>query len=266
MVTCFGKNATKSQIILKNCQHLSRILDAIKYRQSLQENIDDDATRNIAMEMYINEEYRTGLNDYNHIISTHSDHLEQIHQQLDACPLSDCKIAERCNDNLRRRDNEEKCIDDNDNNDMNFRLKFYSELLDRIHFWLHHQFDIGMRIEKDVINQNQNDEFMVDEKAESANFDRHFAKLRTAVNQRRNKWKLQDSGTHQTEKYTLQFDKESYGSEFGGIQHTFIDAILQQMKQEKIELDIIESLYIFMTSEDYDSDALIADITQYEIG
>ena len=37
------------------------MLEAMKYKRSMQQNIDADATRNIAMEMYINEEYKTAF-------------------------------------------------------------------------------------------------------------------------------------------------------------------------------------------------------------
>ena len=120
----------------------------MKYVQSLHDNINDEITRNCAFEMYINEEYRSGLQDYNHIISTHSDHLEDIYEQLNKCSLSKCKMAVRCNNNDRRRKNVHESDNDNNNIQRNHKIKFYSDLIDRIHFWLYHQFDVGMRIQK----------------------------------------------------------------------------------------------------------------------
>ena len=239
------------------------MLRAIKYKQSLQENINDNATRDIAMEMYINEEYRTALDDYNHIISTHSEHLEDIYQQLDECQMSACKIAARCNNNDRRRDFEQK-----NDHVVNPKVTFYSRLLDRIHFWLHHQFDVGMRIEQIKQNHNSNDDFEHDEegKTSDACFDHEFAKIKREINHKRKKYKLDDSDTHQVNKYTMQIHTKPYETKFDDDEHTFIDSIFQQLPKEGVPLQVIESLQLIMSMEEYDSDALIADITKYEDG
>ena len=266
---CFGKKASKLQIILKNCKYLSRILDAIKYTQSIQENIYDQETKDIAMEMYINEEYKNCLNDYNHIISTHSEHLEDIHRQLDKCSIFECKTAKRCNNNDRRASDEQKSdsINNNNHDHENSKAKFYSDLLDRTHFWLYHQFDVGMRIEKSVLNQKEND-FTVDldEKAQNANLDHKFAKMKIEIMQRRNKYSKKKQNAEQIDKYTMQVHKPDYMTKSGDIRDTFIDSICQQLQQEQIDTNTIASFLSFIAREQYDSDAVIADITQYDNG
>ena len=241
------------------------MLNAMKYKQSLQQSIDNQSTRDIAMDMYINEEYKTCLDDYNHIISTHSDHLEDIHQQLKPCKLSECEMARRCNNNDRRGEIEQKSSNNN-NIDGSFKTQFYSQLLDRIHFWLHHQFDVGMRIEKSIRNNGSNHDDFDDKKMQNANVDSIFARIKTEINHRRNKWKLKHSNSDQVEKYTLQVYKTEYGAKSGNMGHTFIDSILEQLQQEGIDGNITDSFRLFITLEEYDSDAIIADITQYENG
>ena len=93
MIRCFGKNAAKSQIKIRDCECIMRIINAERYYKSVEENIDEISTQNVVLEVYFNEEYKHCLNDYNHVISTHSEHLEEIHCQLNECRLSQCKIC-----------------------------------------------------------------------------------------------------------------------------------------------------------------------------
>ena len=255
---CFGKKAKKSQIIINNCQYLSRVLGAIKYTQSLHQNMENEATKAVAMEMYINEEYRTCLDDYNHIITTHSDHLEDIYQQLHKCKLSNCFMAKRCNNNDRRRDHQ-KSHNNNIDADENFKANFYFDLLDRIHFWLHHQFDVGMRVQMDIMRYKDDGDYFTDN-TQVAEADREFEKMKQEIILKRDEYKMEQSKGYQHDKYTLHVQKREYRAENGDDGQTFIDSILQQLQQEKIAVKTIESFTSFMEQEEYDSDAIIADI------
>ena len=48
-------------------------MDALKYYKSLQQNIEHESTRYMAMEIYFDEDYKDEqfLNDYSHIICIH---------------------------------------------------------------------------------------------------------------------------------------------------------------------------------------------------
>ena len=133
----------KSQIVVQNCGSLARIINALTYYQSLKQNIDDESTRYMVLGIYFDEEYvhNQFLNDYNHIISTHSTHLEDINAQINQCTSLECKIKRH---NLKTSDTA--------SNVANFKSLFLMELLDTIHHWLYHQFDVGMRVRRDVLN------------------------------------------------------------------------------------------------------------------
>ena len=138
---CFGPKALDSLIIIRNCECLSRVINCLKYYQSLQKNIDDERTRNFALEMYLNEEYKDLLNDYHHVISTHSEHLEQIHSKLQDCSMSNCSMAQR---RINRFTGYEMDDDYKDGSEIsNSKMTFYLEIIHSIHFWLYHQFDVG---------------------------------------------------------------------------------------------------------------------------
>ena len=92
-------------------------------------------------QMNENEEYKDILNDYIHMMSYHDNELELelINKPLDPCDLSSCACA------LRHHKREElvvmKEIQDKDKS-----LKFYSLVMDSLHFYLYHLYDVELRI------------------------------------------------------------------------------------------------------------------------
>ena len=262
---CFGQKAAKSQIIIGNCECLVRIIHAWKHYQSLRKHMDDEATQCIALGMYFDEDYKHEqfLNDYNHIISTHSNHLEDIYQQLDKCVLSECSMTRR--DILNISANESKDNNENDEtNDTNPKLSFLMDLLNTIHYWLYHQFDIGMRVNGNVLNNECNDPF--DEyKHRDGYFDKKLARIRQCIKQRRISSNFNGNRSRQTEKYALKIDKMK---NFHSVddEETFIDAFFAQLNDEGIPTTALNALKHLVESEEYDSECIIPDIVDYENG
>ena len=244
----------------------------MKYVESLRENVQHESTRSIAFEMYFNEEYLQCLNDYNHIISIHSNHLEQIYKQLHDCSLSECKIAERCNHNDRRRHG----FDDNSNDDSqsmneNSKIQFYTDLLNRMHFWLYHQFDVGIRMERSIIDQKENDvdDLIDDEDKRNQYFDHEFAKMKIEIYRRRDKWKKSDSkstANTQCQKYVIQVESGEFNRVYGDGKETYIDALFEEFQQLEIPIEATAKCRKFFNDEAYDTDAIISDIIDYKHG
>ena len=144
---CFSPDPSKSKIT--DCESITRIMTALKHVQLVYDEIGDESDRNVALEAYFADEYTELLDDYNHIISSHSGHLEHIHQQLSKCCISKCKMAERYN---RRRFDHNRVKNKAKNG--NHKLYHYLQLIDTIHFWLFHQFDAnGLRIKRNFVEQ-----------------------------------------------------------------------------------------------------------------
>ena len=259
---CFGKDAEESQVIIANCQHLSRMFVAMKYVQSLHDYVEDESTRNVALEMYFIEEYKGCLDDYIHIISTHSNHLQYIYQQLSKCPLSKCKMAKRCNHNDRRRDELLHNIKENS------KVKFYSDLIDAIHFWLYHQFDVGMRVEIHQTDEKGDTDFInADEDKQTEYIDSEFARMKRKIFQQRDKWKTKQSNqSNRVEKYTMKVDDNIVFNDFDGDDNTYIDSICKHLREEGISRSTIQSFEKYLMDEKYDTDAVIADIFDHENG
>ena len=101
---CFGKSMKSIQI--EKCDFLNRLLHGLKYYRSL--DIFNDKSDMEKFLTFCNETYTQCLEDYIHVISTHSAQLHQIHEQItsdanyQACDIDHCKSAERYHRNDRR--------------------------------------------------------------------------------------------------------------------------------------------------------------------
>ena len=141
--------------------------------------------------------------------------------------------------------------------DENAKMKFYTDLIDRIHFWLYHQFDVGMRVKRSYIDLDDNkngdvthDDFIYDE----------FAEMRKKIVERRDKWKMQHSSSNSNEqckKYKLPIET-AYSH--GDRETTYMDSLFEELKRSNISTMITTLFRKFLRSEQYDTDAIIADI------
>ena len=235
----------------------------IKYA-SIQGNIEDEPTRFTVLEMYLNDEYgyKQCLDDYNHIISTHSEQLEQIHQQLNQCQISECKMAHRYNNNYQRRDNQEEF--DNNNDETNYKLKFYMELLDTFHFWLYHQFDAGIRVKQRVKADNKENQ-LEDHKSIDPYFDHEFARIRRHIKNKRDTLAMRRFENNETNKYTIKVNTAGFNLDEKK-EKTFFDTLKQHLRDDGIAMNIVNAFNDFIKSEEYESDTIILDIVHHDEG
>ena len=246
---CFGATAAKSEILIQNCECLSRVISALNRYQSLHQNIEDELSRCVALGIHFDEEYNSDqfLNDYNHMIFIHSKHLEDINEHLDECVLSECKLT-RYNDR----------VSDYGGDVANFKLLFLMELLDTAHHWLYHQFDIGMRIRRDVLCS-------FDEKEdEDDTSDAKFAKIRHHIKQIRKSSNLKRH-RNLNSKYNLKINKtKAFQNDHSNT--TFIEELSQQLQDEEIPTTAVNAFKSLIQNEEYDSECIVPDIIDYENG
>ena len=255
MRSCFGRNAADSKVSISNCDALARIVETIKYYISVQANMDDQATQHIAMEIYINEQHKNLLDDYTHVITTHSQHLQQINEQLDDCNLIKCKMGQKYRINRRRADNNQM-----DNDESNNKLKFRIELIEIIHFWLYHLYDVGMRVKR-------NDGFDDEMKGDNGYFDHEFARLKKCIIGKRELNMQDEHQIIQNNKYTMKINTNIDNLQRDTDQEKpFMDMFRDSLNYERVSLNAIDSFTQYIKSECYDTDAFIADIFDFEKG
>ena len=95
---CFG-GEIEDGIDINKCAHLQRMLRAIKYYKLLDST--QNASRSEILASFYSDIYKEIINDYQHIISTHSGQYESVYNQIISdhqyapCDHQTCKLFNR---------------------------------------------------------------------------------------------------------------------------------------------------------------------------
>ena len=192
---CFHQN--DDEIDIKKCDHIQRILNALKYYKTLK-LINDNSSQN-TNEIFIDfcdNAYIKLLNDYQHIIAIHEQHLEEINKQIlnddnyDKCEYSQCNLSRRYHSSSIRTTSHNG---NNNNNIKDPKLVFYREMFDAMHNYLWHLYDQGMRIQANVLNQDDDkkiDDEDQDDNKEQYYVDKAFGRIISHIRGKREKYKI----------------------------------------------------------------------------
>jgi len=147
---------------ISECDSLKRISVALKfYSAVINDNNLDDTTCSRLEDYFFN--YRCLLDDYFHLLITHIDNdpdgsqfqaiNDYLQKMVPSCKVKNCKKYLR---NSRDREMEEININDSDNKyEMS---KHYIEIMDTIHVNFIHSYDIGFRVNKNLLFQQAKEE------------------------------------------------------------------------------------------------------------
>ena len=244
----------------KQCDHLNRILHALKYYRLL--DLENNPSNHHIFANFCNVVYPQLLNDYQHIISTHSDQLEAIHEQLikddnfGECDLLKCALFRRHQENSRRQtaSNEEK---------PHPKFSYCAELLDATHYWLFHLFQVGMRTKGKTVESGVDDD---DKQIDDDYIDHEFKRIKDSIDQARGTANIgRDRSGVEGNKFQLNLANTHDDTNTDQHATTFIDTLLQSMKAEKAPLsrDLFKN---YVQSQEYDSDAVVDDLIDYAAG
>ena len=128
---------------------MNRLIHALKYYKLLK-IANDTSTHKIFTEFCCNV-YVKVLDDYNHILMTHSNHLQEIYKQVinsehfgPSCSMDKCIIFKR-HYNKDRRSNGYGKISQRQKQQQDPLFLFYRELFDSAHHYIYHLFHVGLR-------------------------------------------------------------------------------------------------------------------------
>ncbi len=265
---------------------------ALKYYQllNIQRNQDNIKT----FTHFINNIYKKQIiNDYIHVLDQHSDDLENIHNQLlndnhysDICKVSDCSIIDRHYNTKRRmgrkpqqigsrysnkrsakieRSKQHPEIDDIDHDLEKFQentdgnILFYCDLLDNIHHFLFHLFEIGVRIKTtdDEMKEYYNNNY---------NHDALFYKLSLSIKEKKFEFdsKINRFKNKQNNKYKINLINKNGDDAINdneGNGETFVDSLFKYITKNKQQnADIESKLYSIISEHEYDTDSLKMDL------
>eukprot|EP01084_Bolivina_argentea_P259204 437281_1 len=248
---CFGDNKDETKIEIQDCEALNRLVNALKYYTLL--NITNTESSHTLFAEFCDNIYKNALNDFIHFMTTHSAQIEGIHksivnhQNFGVCNLSKCNMFNRHYTNDRRQ--KQTMVEKTDSKSI-----FYSDLFDRFHHFIYHLFDVGLRIPKS--------EIMTDtEQKQTDNNDFVFAKQQKIISQKREQRNIDRFEDKTNAKYNMSIQKTTNNNNVSINGQTMTDVILQKI-ENKFGKNTKESLANLIISEEFDSDAIVADITQ----
>ena len=128
--------------IVKQCDHLSRIVEALKYYSLLMNAKKLDEGKRLFSD-FCDEYYPQFLNDYIHLTTVHSDDLQAIHEDMKTnfafkgCEMKNCK--------LERRESKKRGGKGHVAGGYYSFKHFYTDTMANIHFLMYHLRDCGLR-------------------------------------------------------------------------------------------------------------------------
>eukprot|EP01084_Bolivina_argentea_P008584 16055_1 len=241
-----------------SCDHVNRIIYAMKYYQSLDASQNHEYQENVIT--LVKDDYELLLDDYIHLIIFHSKSIDKIYIKMTTefnilqCEFAKCKSAIRHNRDRTKNDKQlEAKYDDSDDN---LQFIFFRDILDSCHCYLFHLYDAGLRIKLSDI-KHHNDR-------ENPHFDYTSAQIHKILKETviaLNKLEHFNFDRYQSTKFDLNCNVANKTSEVNGSNEittrTFMDGMYDYVNEFNVEKQQISKICI---SEEYDSDAFSIDI------
>ena len=208
------------------------------------------------------------LSSYHHILNNHLNNaskeendknFEYIYNKIqnelkNECNLKKCGAYFRNNRNRFKEKEEKKKNDDKE-------LSFWIDLLDSIHVFFCHSFDAGFRIKIDEI---KHDDDYNDDNDDDDNFvDYYMEKLTLLLFEKRNNlYKMRND--IDIDKLNNKYFSYVPNPTFNKKQLTFIDLMNEELKNNVVNEDQLKKWNGFLNINNYDSEALIEDLENYD--
>ncbi len=152
-----SSNEVDDTPVTERCAHSLRLCTASMYFEALRTSSKMDEAAKRALFVEFNEEvYRLVLDDAAHFIKEHEDDIGRVHGEwterygLPKCSVSDCAQTER-HYGRGRRDRKRESVGEEED----ALYAFYESLYDRIHHYIFHLFDVGLRVEASSLLQDE---------------------------------------------------------------------------------------------------------------
>eukprot|EP01084_Bolivina_argentea_P222840 377148_1 len=253
-VELISKPTTEEHCITK-CDYLNRISVALIYYSSTYASNDSDTTKSDKLMEFCKKTYPSLLDDYIHLVSKHSNQLEEIidafqkHHNHAKCKVEQCKLTIR---HYRNRDTNDDSIN------------FYHDTFDSLHYYIFHLYDIGLRIsqtelQQDIKNDNDNIELSC--------HDNIFMHTRELIKLKRKQSGVSvDRFKNESNKYNITIGLETESREqkqdTEDTEETFMDKMYECIQTDNdISSKHLNQLNHFLTNEEYDTDAIQDDYT-----
>eukprot|EP01084_Bolivina_argentea_P086410 156186_1 len=135
------------------CVCTTRIVEAMKYYQRLDITDNDDKSK---VDSLYHDKYEHIVNDFTHLIHEHPNKLDAMYDfatknlKLKKCNVENCPYTRLYNTN---KTGEHQESDNNNKTEEIVKFEYARDILDSIHCYVLHQYDLGFAIHKDTKNK-----------------------------------------------------------------------------------------------------------------
>ena len=243
--------------ITERCSALKRLCTANLYFDALSTSKSVDETMKRALFVEFNEVvYGSFLEDTVHLVKEHDGDIRQIHAEwterygVPKCTVSDCTKTARHYGRGRRDRKRESESEEED-----ALYAFYESLLDRVHHFVAHLFEIGLRVEASSLTLSEGGGDEKEAESEGVAVDKLFAAERDHIKSRRKELKLDSERmSPENTKFTIQTVAEQQGL-------TLTDALFEELAEnEKVHRETLQRLHLFLDRNAFDSEGVDLDL------
>ena len=157
---CFKLSPAKSGDIpiTERCSRLTRLCAALRYIEALRAStkLDEASRKELAVDFSENV-YGSVLDDVAHFVKEHDGDIQRVHSEwtelygFAKCSVSDCVQTERHYGGGRRDRKRER-----ESKEESALHAFYESVYDRVHHYIFHLYEVGLRVDVESLNFNGN--------------------------------------------------------------------------------------------------------------
>ena len=239
--------------ITEQCAHTLRLCTASRYVDAIMSSkLDEDMKRTLFVEF--NEVvYDSVLEDTTHFVAEHSNDIQRVHDEwtqrygMKKCSVSECTKTAR-HYGRGRREQQSKGQD--------AVHSFYRSLYDRVHHYIFHLFDIGLRVDMSSFALNAGGDDEKERESKGVTVDEFFAAERDQIQSQRDEANMDlDRFDEENNKFTIQMVAAMEGAV------TLMDALFKKLAgNQVIRNEAVQRLSHFVDDNSFDSECIEMDI------
>ena len=255
--------ASEDTLLIENCPALKRLVVSSRYLDSLTAYYGRTEEMRLALVEFCVEAYTCVLDDCAHLVKQHGDDIQRVHREavehygVVACSLSSCLKSTRHYARGRRnhkRDDADDAV-----------FAFYESIFDRFHHFVAHLFDVGLRVDRQLVQVDKEEEEEDDQNESKSDdlVDAAFKKEKALIAQKKaacdiDLGRLQDAHN----KFVIDVAEAANGHSDGQgkMALTFSDALLQEITEhpDVSQHDAVRLASCLIDNE-YDTESIDAD-------
>eukprot|EP00484_Ammonia_sp_Unknown_P022647 CAMPEP_0197027098 /NCGR_PEP_ID=MMETSP1384-20130603/7073_1 /TAXON_ID=29189 /ORGANISM="Ammonia sp." /LENGTH=797 /DNA_ID=CAMNT_0042455895 /DNA_START=21 /DNA_END=2414 /DNA_ORIENTATION=- len=249
---------------IKSCIALKRLMTSLRYYAVLK--VRKEANGLAIFEDFVFNTYQKVplINDYVHVRAKHGAQIADIQRYFvetvklfpAACNISRCQYTSRHQQVKQDANSPNKIA-------LSSTTHFYAVLLDSIHFYIFHIFDVGLRVPPQE-NQVQPADDMKEEDA-NRHYDAVFARKTQEIEQRQAATKAFDRfNAGKNAKFNIQVDSNESVSIAAQSNNdkTNLDKLYVYLHRSRVHQEVIAKLHQILVDEEYDTDAMDDDFNR----